>query len=35
VNSIAGKPLNEISEEDLLWLRNSGAAWSLIIRRRV
>lgn len=34
VNSIAGKPLTEISEEDLLWLRNSGTAWSLIVRRR-
>lgn len=34
VNSAAGKPLSDLSEEDLLWLKNSGTAWSLIIRRR-
>lgn len=35
VNSLAGKPLSQLSEEDFLWLKNSGSARSLIIRRRV
>lgn len=34
VNSMAGVPLANLSDEDLLWLRQSGSAHSLVLRRR-
>lgn len=34
VNSIGGHPLNDLNDDDILWLKNSGSAWSLVVRRR-